>query len=86
MFSETEIQQMVDRLQRQKEQNTRATKKYRESHREKVNKICKSYYDRHKTDEVWLANLRAKQRNYAKLRKAQKKLESTNSQDIILKN
>jgi iron-sulfur cluster repair protein YtfE (RIC family) len=73
MFSVVEVQHMIDTIERRREQNTRATKRYRESHREKVNSISKSYYDRHKEDKEWLSQLRAKQRAYHARRKAQQK-------------
>ena len=62
-------QVMQDRLDKYREQNTRATKNYREKNREKVNAIAKKYYDTHKEDPEWLAHKRERQRLYQRKRR-----------------
>jgi hypothetical protein len=44
---------VVEKFKRYKNIMAQANKKYRENNKEKVNKIAKAYYDRHKDDEEW---------------------------------
>jgi hypothetical protein len=48
-----EIQDCLAKYKRYKEVMATANRKYRQSHKEVVNKIAKAYYDRNKDNEDW---------------------------------
>lgn len=71
----TEHGQMKRLLNQRREGSTKATRRYRESHRDKVNQISKNYYERKKQDPVWLQQKRERQRIYQKNRRENRKNE-----------
>jgi hypothetical protein len=64
---------MAQRLDKYRERNTRAARKYRATHRAKINSISKKYYDTHKEDPEWLQQKREKQRIYQQHRRLLKR-------------
>jgi hypothetical protein len=44
---------IVAKYNRHRDIMAQANKKYREANKDKVNKIAKAYYDRHKDDDAW---------------------------------
>jgi hypothetical protein len=62
------------KLDKKREQNTNASRRYRETHRDKINSISKKYYDTHKEDPEWLEAKREKQRLYQQKRRNEKKV------------
>ena len=80
-FTPDHIQQLMATLKRRKEQTAAATRKWRESHRDTVNAISKSYYNRHKQDAEWLKQTREKQRVYQQKRRAMKRSLATESEN-----
>lgn len=66
------VEEMKQKLDKIRERNTCAIRKYRTKNRARINAISKKYYDKHKNDPVWLAAKRDKQRIYTQLCKDRK--------------
>ena len=75
---------MASRLNKLREQNTKSTRNYRAKNRAKVNAISKRYYDTHKSDPIWLADKREKQRVYQQHRRYLKSLSKENSSPAVV--
>ena len=75
---------MSNRVNKLREQNTKSTRNYRTKNRAKVNAISKRYYGTHKSDPVWLADKREKQRLYQQHRRYLKSLDKGNSNPAVV--
>jgi hypothetical protein len=74
---------LVEKYKRYKTIMAQANKKYREANKEKVNKIAKAYYDRHKDDEEWRKKQCEKSKR-AYLKKKEKVKQETTALTIQL--
>jgi hypothetical protein len=68
------VQYLQNRLDHKRELSTKASRTYRQGHRDKINAISKRYYDTHKEDAEWLEAKREKQRIYQRKRRFMKAL------------
>ena len=66
------VNMLQNRLDHKRAISTKASRNYRNCHRDKVNAISKKYYDLHKQDESWLEAKREKQKLYQRKRRFMK--------------
>jgi hypothetical protein len=59
-ITKTENTTFEEKYKRIQASMSKANKKYRESHKDVVNKIARDFYNRHKDDEEWKAKQREK--------------------------
>lgn len=78
---EAEYAQLRAKIDRLREQNTRALRLYREKNRTKVNAIAKKYYDLHKDNPEFLAVKRESQR-LTRMRKRAELVKEKNTSDL----
>jgi hypothetical protein len=64
------------KLARMREQNTEASRRYRQTHRAKINGIAKKYYDSHKNDPEWRQRRCQRQQLYRLNKKMQENSEN----------
>ncbi len=69
---------LVERYIKYRDSMSKANKKYRETHKEKMNELSKNYYHRKKNDEEFMEKMRtrARERYHAKKIAQQEKMEN----------
>lgn len=73
-MDEEEKNDLIEELKRIKQKRAMYTKKYQDTHREKVTKYAKDYYDRHKGDDEWLKHYKEVRKKYRDKKKEEKKV------------